>query len=83
MEIDLLLNRVPLWFSYIMTVAIVFLSGVWGFRLGSCIRGRKKSENEAPLGTIVGAMPWSARVYTGVHIWDDSLPLRCSEATVA
>ena len=46
----------PPWFSYIMTVVIVLLSGVSGFRLGKYIRRRRKSENEAPIRTIVGAM---------------------------
>jgi hypothetical protein len=56
MQIDLLLDKVPLLFLYVIMVVIVFLSIVSGFGLGSYIRRCKKRENEAPIGTIVGAM---------------------------
>ena len=49
-------HQLPLWLFYVTTVVIVFLSVASGFLLGSYIRRRKKSEKEAPVGTIVGAM---------------------------
>lgn len=56
MQIELLFGNLPLWFIYIMTVVIVLLAVVSGFRLGSYIRRRRKSGEEAPIGSIVGAM---------------------------
>jgi hypothetical protein len=56
MKIGLLFNQLPLWLLYVTTVVIVFLAVVIGFRWGSQIRRHKKSETEAPIGTIVGAM---------------------------
>ena len=57
MQIELLIDQLPLWLFYVVTVVIVFLSVASGFRLGSYIRRRhEKGENEAPVGTIVGAM---------------------------
>ena len=56
MKIEQLFNQLPLWLLYVTTVVIVFLAVVIGFRWGSQIRRHKKSETEAPIGTIVGAM---------------------------
>jgi len=56
MKIGLLFNQLPIWLLYVATVVIVFLAVLAGFRWGSHIRRHKKSETEAPIGTIVGAM---------------------------
>jgi hypothetical protein len=56
MNIEPVLNQLPLWFLYVSTVVIVFLAVVIGFRWGSHIRRHKKSETDVPIGTIVGAM---------------------------
>ena len=56
MKIDLLFHQLPLWFLYVITVAIVLLSFFSGLRFAIHIRRCKKSETEAPVGSIVGAM---------------------------
>lgn len=56
MQNELLLNQLPFWLFYVMTVVIVLLSALSGLRLGSYIRRRKKGETEAPVGAIVGSL---------------------------
>ncbi|MBU0714876.1 MAG: hypothetical protein KJ964_05925 [Verrucomicrobia bacterium] len=56
MQIDLLFDNIPLLLLYVITVAIVFLSVICGFGMGSYTRRHKKSEKEAPVGTLIGAM---------------------------
>jgi hypothetical protein len=56
MQSELLHDQLPLWFFYVMTVVIVLLSALSGFRLGRYVRRRKKGETEAPIGAIVGSI---------------------------
>ncbi|MHB9139642.1 MAG: hypothetical protein ACYC4Q_09590, partial [Victivallaceae bacterium] len=56
MEVKMMLELLPLWLFYVLSVAIVFVSAMTGFRIGKNLRLRKKGQSEAPIGTIVGAM---------------------------
>lgn len=56
MEIKMMIEMLPLWLFYLLTVAIVFASVMTGFRIGGNLRLRNKGLSEAPIGTIVGAM---------------------------
>jgi hypothetical protein len=56
MNIETLFYQLPLWSVYIITVVIVLISVVGGFFLGSYIRRRGKSKQEAPIGAVVGAL---------------------------
>ena len=56
MDFNLLLEKIPLFYLYIITAAVVFLSIMIGFRLGNYIQNRRKNTKEAKLGSIVGAM---------------------------
>jgi hypothetical protein len=55
MEIGLLFQDTPLWLFYVITVGIVLLSVLTGFRLGGYSRREGKSEREAPIASILGA----------------------------
>lgn len=56
MQVEALIDQVPLWVFYVITAIMAFLSIVSGFRLGTYVRRHNKSDSDAPVGTIVGAM---------------------------
>src|SRR5260221_3294587 len=55
MNETLLLDGLPLWGLFLVTVAIVALSVEAGFRLGHYRRQGSDAEKEAPVGAIAGA----------------------------
>lgn len=55
-EIETLFDNIPLPLLFAMTVAVVFLSVVGGFGMGSFIRRRKGLERETSVGSVIGAM---------------------------
>src|SRR5437879_5670302 len=55
MQINGLLDALPLWGVFVSILAIVLLSVECGYRLGKYRRSRHEQEKEAPLGTMVGA----------------------------
>lgn len=56
MQIEQLLGLLRLPFAYFITVAVVLLSIVIGFRLGSYTRRHQKGEKKISVGTLIGAM---------------------------
>jgi hypothetical protein len=55
MQIEFLLDKLPLWLFFVITASIVLISIVSGSRLGCHLRQCKKND-EGPIGSIVGAM---------------------------
>ena len=56
MDINFLLEKIPLLYLYILTAVVVFLSIMIGYWLGSYIQSRGKSKKEPKIGSIIGAM---------------------------
>jgi hypothetical protein len=50
-----LFDSLPLWGVFVVTVVVAFLSVEGGFRLGRYRRHRPEHEQEAPVGSMVGA----------------------------
>ena len=50
-----IVDMLPLWALYLVTVAIVLLSVEVGWRLGRLRRRRAENEKDAPIGAVVGA----------------------------
>jgi hypothetical protein len=50
-----LIDAIPLWAMYAVTVGIVLFSVEGGFRLGKYRLRRPEHEQETPVGSIVGA----------------------------
>ena len=50
-----IIDGLPLWALYIMTIAIVLISAEAGWRLGNRRRQRPDHEENAPVGAVVGA----------------------------
>jgi hypothetical protein len=55
MQVNGLLDALPLWGVFIAILLIVLLSVECGYRLGMFRRRRSEQEKEAPVGTMVGA----------------------------
>src|SRR6184192_2020185 len=55
MQINGLLDALPLWGVFIAILLVVLLSVECGYRLGKYRRSRHEREKEAPVGTMVGA----------------------------
>src|SRR5262249_1356059 len=49
------LDALPLWGLFVLILVVVLLSVECGYRLGKYRRSRQEQENEAPVGTMVGA----------------------------
>ena len=50
-----IIDGLPLWALYIITIAIVLISAEAGWRLGNRRRQRPDHEEDAPVGAVVGA----------------------------
>lgn len=55
MEVNGLLDAIPLWSLFILILFIALASVECGYRIGRYRRDRHKGEKEAPVGTMVGA----------------------------
>ncbi len=51
-----IIDSLPLWAIYLITVALVLLSAEVGWRLGDYYRHRPMHEKDAPIGAVVGSM---------------------------
>src|SRR3990172_8044694 len=56
MQIGQLLDKIPLWATFIITVFIIILSLKIGILLGDRKRKKSEGEKEGPVGSVVGAM---------------------------
>jgi len=56
MDINFLLEKIPLLYLYFITASAVFLSIMIGFWLGSYVQRKDKSKKEPKIGSIIGAM---------------------------
>jgi hypothetical protein len=52
----LLVDNLPLWLLFLLTIAFVFLSIVAGIKIGLWKRARAKDSHDAPIDAIVGAL---------------------------
>jgi hypothetical protein len=50
-----IIDSLPLWALYVLTVLVVLISTEVGWRLGNYARQRPEHEEEAPVGAVVGA----------------------------
>src|SRR5436189_2549739 len=55
MQINGLLDALPLWGVFIAILFVVLISVECGYRLGKYRRSQREQEKEAPVGTMVGA----------------------------
>src|SRR5438270_5272516 len=55
MQINGLLDALPLWGVFIAILFVVLISVECGYRLGKYRRSRHEQEKQAPVGTMVGA----------------------------
>jgi heme/copper-type cytochrome/quinol oxidase subunit 2 len=55
MDSTRLLDSLPLWALFVLTVVTVVVAVELGYRLGQFRRRRSEEEKEAPVGAIVGA----------------------------
>jgi hypothetical protein len=51
-----LVDSLPLWALYLITIGMILLSAEAGWRLGNYHRRRPKHEKDAPVGAVVGSM---------------------------